>query len=63
MSMILGLDDIHGVGIGTGQLVSESGSFAKDPRGAVVVVIEAGVDKNLGFDTDLSGRGGGAGDG
>lgn len=48
-----------------GQFVGEFGSLTKDPRGAVVVVVEAGVEKDLGFDTDLSGRGcgGGAGDG
>lgn len=53
------------VGLGTGQLAAELSSLTKDPRGTVVVVVEAGVDKDLGFDTDLSGRGcgGGAGDG
>jgi hypothetical protein len=62
---MLELDDIHAVGLGTGQLAAELSSLTKDPRGTVVVVVEAGVDKDLGFDTDLSGRGcgGGAGDG
>lgn len=53
------------IGIGAGQLAGESGSLVEDPRGAVVVVVEAGVGKDLGFDADLGGRGcgGGADDG